>query len=196
VAVLFGYYIPFFVIGQQWLLLGITTLALVTTSWTLQRTQCTRCFHLSCPINRVPEDVQEGFFSNYPEFAEAREGPYSKQRREQDIMNASEFPAFVRKLPEADLPFTGLRGWLLQSESGQILFNESDVEVSVPEHSHGDQWGVVIDGNIELTVIDQTKTYSRGDTYFIPAEAAHRARIHAGFRAVDYFADQDRYRKH
>jgi hypothetical protein len=46
IAVLFLYYIPFFVIGQQWLLLGITTLALVTTSWTLQRTQCTRCFHL------------------------------------------------------------------------------------------------------------------------------------------------------
>ena len=110
-------------------------------------------------------------------------------------MNISEFPAFVRKLPEADLPFAGLRGWLLQSESGQVLFSESDVEVSVPEHSHGDQWGVVIDGIIELTVIDQIRMYSRGDTYFIPAEAAHRARIYPGFRAVDYFADQTRYHK-
>jgi phosphoglycolate phosphatase-like HAD superfamily hydrolase len=36
-------------------------------------------------------------------------------------MKASEFPAFVRSLPEADLPFGGLRGWLLQSESGQVL---------------------------------------------------------------------------
>jgi len=108
-------------------------------------------------------------------------------------MGSSEFPTFVRNLPEADLPFVGLRGWLLQSESGQILFNESDIEVSVPEHSHGDQWGVVIDGKIELTIDGQTRMYSRGDTYFIPDGAVHRARIYAGFRAVDYFADRDRW---
>jgi mannose-6-phosphate isomerase-like protein (cupin superfamily) len=108
-------------------------------------------------------------------------------------MSSSEFPTFVRSLPEADLPFVGLRGWLLQSESGQVLFNESDVEVSVPEHSHGDQWGIVIDGKIELTIGDQTRTYSRGDTYFIPDRIVHRARIYPGFRAVDYFADRDRY---
>ena len=108
-------------------------------------------------------------------------------------MSSTEFPIFVQSLPQADLPFIGLRGWLLQSESGQVLFNESDVEVSVPEHSHGDQWGVVIDGNIELTVGNQTWTLGRGDTYFVPNGVEHRARIHPGFRAVDYFADQDRY---
>ena len=48
-------------------------------------------------------------------------------------MKSSEFPSFVRSLPEADLPFEGLRGWLLQSDSGQVLFNESDIEVSVPD---------------------------------------------------------------
>jgi len=104
-----------------------------------------------------------------------------------------EFPSFVRSLPEADLPFDGLRGWLLQSDSGQVLFNESDVEVTVPEHSHGDQWGVVIDGRFELTIDGQTRMYSRGDTYFIPMGIAHRARIYPGFRAVDYFADKNRY---
>ncbi|MBC8496393.1 MAG: cupin domain-containing protein [Anaerolineales bacterium] len=108
-------------------------------------------------------------------------------------MSSSNFPAFVQSLPEADLPFAGLRGWLLTSESGQILFNESDVEMSVPEHSHGDQWGVVIDGKIELTIGTRTRTYSRGDTYFIPDGTVHRARIHPGFRAIDYFADRDRY---
>jgi len=109
-------------------------------------------------------------------------------------MKSSGFPTFIRSLSEADLPFEGLRGWLLQSDSGQILFNESGIEVSVPEHTHGNQWGVVIDGKIELTMGDQTRTYSRGDTYFIPAGTVHRARIYPGFRAVDYFADRDRYR--
>jgi hypothetical protein len=109
-------------------------------------------------------------------------------------MESSEFPAFVRGLPEADLPFDGLRGWLLQSDAGQVSFNEADVEVAVPEHSHGDQWGVVIDGKIDLTIGGHTRTYTRGETYFIPAGTPHRARIHPGFRAVDYFADRERYR--
>ncbi|UCC61109.1 MAG: hypothetical protein JSV02_04625 [Dehalococcoidia bacterium] len=71
VAVLFLYYVPFFISSEQWLLLGLTTWALVAVSWTLQRTQCTRCCHLSCPVNRVPDDIRKGFFENYPEFDRA-----------------------------------------------------------------------------------------------------------------------------
>ncbi len=116
------------------------------------------------------------------------------QKKGFTFLKTSEFPAFVRSLPEADLPFDGLRGWLLQSESGQVLFNESDIELTVPEHSHGNQWGVVIDGKIDLTIGDHTQTYTCGDTYFIPDGTPHQARIYPGYRAVDYFADRNRYR--
>ncbi len=109
-------------------------------------------------------------------------------------MQQSQFAAFIRALPEADLPFPGLRGWLLQSESGQVLFMEADVDVIVPEHSHGDQWGVVIDGKIDLTIGDHTHTFINGDTYSIPNGTSHHALIHSGFRAIDFFADRDRYR--
>lgn len=68
-AVLFLFYVPFFAISQQWLLLALTTWALIAACWTVQRTQCTRCYHLSCPVNRVPEDVRKEFFKNYPDFA-------------------------------------------------------------------------------------------------------------------------------
>ena len=71
VAVLFLYYIPFFIISQQWLLLVLTTTALFTAVWTLQRTQCNRCYNLSCPGNRVPVDVKKAFFKNYPVFCDA-----------------------------------------------------------------------------------------------------------------------------
>jgi hypothetical protein len=71
VAVLFLWYVPFFVVSHQWLLLGITTVALISWVWTVQRTQCNRCYNLSCPVNRVPEDVREVFFRNYPTFAQA-----------------------------------------------------------------------------------------------------------------------------
>ncbi len=110
-------------------------------------------------------------------------------------MSSSEFPLFVKSIPEADLPFEGLRGWLLISEAGLVMFNESDIEVDVPEHSHGEQWGIVIDGEIELTIGGLNRTYRKGDTYFIPSGTLHKATIHPGFRAVDYFADKDRYRK-
>jgi hypothetical protein len=108
-------------------------------------------------------------------------------------MKSSEFPAFVRSLPEADIPFDGLRGWLLQGESGQVLFGESGVELTIPEHSHGDQWGVIIDGKIDLTIRAQTRTYNRGDTYFIPARTPHQVRIYPGLRAIDYFADREHF---
>jgi hypothetical protein len=71
VAVLFLYYIPFFIMSQQWLLLVLTTTSLFVAVWTLQRTQCNRCYNLSCPINRVPDDVKKAFFKNYPVFCDA-----------------------------------------------------------------------------------------------------------------------------
>ena len=69
VALLFLYFIPFFIISQQWLLLIITSWAGITAAWTVQRTQCNRCYHLSCPVNRVPADVKAIFYQNYPDFA-------------------------------------------------------------------------------------------------------------------------------
>ena len=108
-------------------------------------------------------------------------------------MELQDFPAFVRDLPEAELPFNGLKGWLLQSDSGQVLFNESAIELSIPRHSHGEQWGVVLSGRMDLTIGDQSQTYSSGDTYFIPSGVPHKAQIYPGFRAVDYFADKQRY---
>lgn len=71
VALLFLYYIPFFIMSQQWLLLLLTTTALFVSGWTLQRTQCNRCYNLSCPVNRVPDDVKKAFFKNYPVFHDA-----------------------------------------------------------------------------------------------------------------------------
>ena len=73
VALFALWYIPFFVAGQQWLLLGLTSWAVFAAGWSLQRNQCTRCYNLSCPVNRVPPNVRESFFQNYPEFAEAWE---------------------------------------------------------------------------------------------------------------------------
>ncbi len=72
IIVLFLYYVPFFVIARQWLLLLITSWAAFSWGWVVLRTQCSRCFNLSCPANRVPEDVRRIFFKNYPAYREGR----------------------------------------------------------------------------------------------------------------------------
>jgi hypothetical protein len=82
VAALFLYYIPFFVISGQWLLLTLTSSAMIVAGWTLQRTQCNRCYNLSCPINRVPEDVKDSFFRHYPEY-EKEKGIKNHSTRQQ-----------------------------------------------------------------------------------------------------------------
>ncbi len=104
------------------------------------------------------------------------------------------FPDFVKSLHKADLPFKGLQGWLLNSERGQLLFLETDVELEVTEHSHGNQWGIVVAGEMELTIGGETRIFGQGDSYFIPAGVLHGAILHAGFRALDFFQDKDRYK--
>jgi hypothetical protein len=69
VLVLFLYFVPFFVVSRQWLLLVITGWAGFSWGWLVVRTQCNRCYNLSCPANRVPEKVRGVFFKNYPEYA-------------------------------------------------------------------------------------------------------------------------------
>ena len=108
-------------------------------------------------------------------------------------MTTHEFPAFVHALPEADIPYKGLKGWLLAGENGQVLYAESDTEVLIPEHSHGEQWGVVIRGRIELTFQDRTRMLTRGDMYHIPSGATQRAHIFPGFRAIEHDAERNRY---
>ena len=109
-------------------------------------------------------------------------------------MKTPEFPKFIQNLPEADLPVDGIRGWLLNSNNGQVLFLRADRKSIVPEHTHGDQWGIVVEGEMELTIGNKAEIYRPGNSYFIPAGTTHKAIIYKGFCALDYFADSDRYK--
>ena len=64
----------------------------------------------------------------------------------------SSFPEPIRSLPEADIPLAGVRAYLSQAETHQILFMEFEEDVRVPEHAHGAQWAVVLEGQIELVI--------------------------------------------
>jgi quercetin dioxygenase-like cupin family protein len=103
------------------------------------------------------------------------------------------FPEPIRCLPEADIPLHGVTAHLSQSESHQLVFMSFAEDVDLPEHAHAAQWGVVLEGEIELTIGGWTATYRKGDRYFMPAGVIHSGRIRAGFAAMDFFDQADRY---
>ena len=104
------------------------------------------------------------------------------------------FPEPIRSLPLADIPLDGLKAYLSQAEDHQILFMEFAKEAQVPEHSHEAQWGVVVAGKIDLTIAGVERTYSKGDSVFIPKGAKHSAKIHAGYADISFFNQKDRYK--
>lgn len=108
-------------------------------------------------------------------------------------MSADFYPEFIRKLPEADLPIDGVVGRLLQGEKGQICFFDFEPGTEVPAHSHGHQWGVVLDGAFNLTIDGQARTVSKGDSYYVPAGVVHSAVFDQVCRVLDFFEDNDRY---
>ena len=105
------------------------------------------------------------------------------------------FPEPIKCLPQADIPLSGLKAYVSQSDSHQILFMESDVDVEVPEHSHEDQWGVVLEGKIDLVINGIKQTYRKGDRVFIPKGTKHSAKIYAGYADISFFNEKERYKK-
>lgn len=104
------------------------------------------------------------------------------------------YPKMITDLPEADISFEGIRGWLLQGTDRQVVCFDIEPVGVVPEHSHGEQWGIVVDGELTLVVDGVKRVYQRGDSYHIPAGAPHSATFGSPCKVIDFFADVDRYR--
>ena len=106
------------------------------------------------------------------------------------------FPDFVLAFPGIDVPFAEdvVQTSAIRSAAGLVAFFSFRKDMVLPMHAHGAQWGSVIEGGIEFTVGGVTRTCGPGDSYMIPAGVAHGARIKARTRAIDVFAEPDRYR--
>ncbi len=106
----------------------------------------------------------------------------------------SRYPDTFKKLPEADVPFPSVHVRLLQGPTASAMFLEALHDTAVPEHTHGDQWGIVVDGEVRMTIHGTAQTFRKGDEYFLPAGTPHGALIRAGARVIDFFDDPNRYR--
>jgi len=96
-------------------------------------------------------------------------------------------------LPKAKISLPGVQGWVAQGEEFQIVFFEIEPIGSIPPHSHKAQFGIVLEGEMVLTIGDETKLYRKGDTYCIPEDVVHHAEFNTFFRAMDFFSDPNRY---
>ncbi len=100
----------------------------------------------------------------------------------------------ITELPEADIPFEGIKAWILQGETHQLVFFQMEANAKAPVHSHDyAQWGMVIEGEMELTIEGKSRNYKKGDEYLIPARAKHEARFLVKSRVVDLFSERTRY---
>lgn len=110
------------------------------------------------------------------------------------IMTES-FPPPIMSLPQADIPLDGLQAYLSQGDNHQILFMRFEKDVEFPEHSHEGQWGIILEGKIDLTISGKKRTYQKGDRYFIPKGVKHSAQVYAGYADITYFDQKDRFKK-
>jgi quercetin dioxygenase-like cupin family protein len=105
------------------------------------------------------------------------------------------YPDFITAFPSIDVPFPEdvVQTAVVKSDAGLVVFFSFLKDMDLPAHAHGAQWGTVVEGEIEITIGGQTKVYRPGDSYSIPAGVEHGARIKAGTRVLDVFAEADRY---
>jgi quercetin dioxygenase-like cupin family protein len=105
-----------------------------------------------------------------------------------------DYPDMISNLPEADIPFKGVQGKLLQGENQQIVFFDIEPIGEVAEHSHDAQFGMVLDGEMTLTIGGSSKRYSKGDSYYIPKGVKHSAIFHTQCKVIDIFNEKERYK--
>ncbi len=103
------------------------------------------------------------------------------------------YPDSIKSLPRAIIPLPGVTGWVVQGPTSQVVFFEIEAGITIPSHSHCEQFGVVLEGEMALTIDGQTKTYQRGDSYHIPAGVVHSAEFKTKVCALDFFTEPNRY---
>lgn len=65
-AILGGYPFPFLLLGGQFVFAFLAFWGLCLFFWTLQKYTCPQCVNFSCPLNRAPKEVVDGFLRRNP----------------------------------------------------------------------------------------------------------------------------------
>lgn len=103
------------------------------------------------------------------------------------------FPPEILNLPKVAVPVSGVTGYCLQNDEKQVVFFVFDEGVSMPDHSHCEQQGMVVSGEMIIEIEGKSNLYQTGDHYVVPAGVNHRALFSQQTVLVDMSAAPDRY---
>lgn len=102
------------------------------------------------------------------------------------------FPEVIQKsFPLADIPFPGFNGRLLQGQDCQLVFSDFTADFHTPDHQHKVHWGLILEGEAEMTINGETKKYGPGEYYIVPDGAVHSAKIKKGTKSIDIWFQKD-----
>jgi quercetin dioxygenase-like cupin family protein len=97
----------------------------------------------------------------------------------------------VTRLPKTEL--AGIDVFVQDNGTSQVLFMElpkSRPEAAVATHTHGVEWGVVVEGEIEMTIGGKVETHGAGSTHQIPAGVPHSFRFRPGTSSIHCFPER------
>jgi len=103
------------------------------------------------------------------------------------------FPPEILSLPKVAVPVSGVNGYCLKNDEKQVVFFVFDEGVNVPDHSHCEQHGMVISGEMIIEVEGKSNLYQAGDHYVVPAGVSHRSVFSKQTVLVDMSEAPDRY---
>lgn len=104
------------------------------------------------------------------------------------------FPEIITELPRVDLPFEGGIAYLMDARDKQVVFMEFQEDLMVLEHFHSAQWGIVVEGEMIITIDGKELLLTKGDTYYIPEGVLHKAEIKAGYKDITIYNQSDRFK--
>lgn len=102
-------------------------------------------------------------------------------------------PPEILSLPRVEIPVDGVNGFSLSDDEKQVVFFVFEEGVSFPDHSHCDQRGMVISGEMTMEVNGETNLYQPGDIYEVPEGVVHRANFSTRTVLVDMSDAPNRY---
>lgn len=68
-------------------------------------------------------------------------------------------------------------------------------DVELADHFHENQWGIVLEGKVDLIINRVKNTYTKGDRYFIPKNVKHSGKIYTAYADMTFFNQADRYKE-
>jgi quercetin dioxygenase-like cupin family protein len=103
------------------------------------------------------------------------------------------FAEWIYQWPSVVTNFPGADGRLLAGANGQlVMWTFADASV-VPEHRHGPQIGIVVAGEVDITIGGQRRVCHSGDMFEIEDQEPHSAVLAPGTLVLEVFQENDRY---